>query len=75
MTSLGIAGGLAAIGAGFVAVGAGIGVGLIGSSALEGIARQPEITGKLQANMLIAAGLVEGVAFFCAVLCMLVINK
>ncbi|GGP05146.1 MULTISPECIES: ATP synthase F0 subunit C [Cloacibacterium] len=51
------------IGAGLVVIGAGIGIGKIGAAALEAIARQPEQSGKLQTAMLIAAALVEGVAF------------
>lgn len=51
------------IGAGLVVIGTGYGIGKIGAAALEGIARQPEQAGKLQAAMLIAAALVEGVAF------------
>ena len=51
------------IGAGLVVIGTGIGIGKIGAAALEGMARQPEQAGKLQAAMLIAAALVEGVAF------------
>ena len=51
------------IGAGLIVIGAGIGIGKIGASALEGMARQPEQFGKLQTAMLIAAALVEGLAF------------
>ena len=51
------------IGAGLIVIGAGIGIGKIGAAALEGMARQPEQAGKLQTAMLIAAALVEGVAF------------
>ena len=51
------------IGAGLVVIGTGIGIGKIGAAALEGMARQPELAGKLQTAMLIAAALVEGVAF------------
>jgi F-type H+-transporting ATPase subunit c len=54
--------GLAGIGAGIAAIGAGIGVGRIGGSALEGMARQPETSGDLRSNMIVAAALVEGVA-------------
>ena len=50
------------VGAGLVVIGAGLGIGKIGAAALEGMARQPEQSGKLQAAMLIAAALVEGVA-------------
>ncbi|WP_417429780.1 ATP synthase F0 subunit C [Halpernia sp.] len=51
------------IGGGLVVIGTGIGIGKIGAAALEGMARQPEQAGKLQVAMLIAAALVEGVAF------------
>ena len=67
----GLTGTLATIGAGLVTIGAGIGNGRIGQGAMEGIARQPEATPKIQVNMLIAAALVEGVALFCAVMCFL----
>ena len=53
-------GAFAAIGAGLSAIGAGIGIGKIGSSALESMARQPEHSGMIQTNMFIAAALVEG---------------
>lgn len=51
------------IGAGLVVIGAGIGIGRIGGSALEAMARQPELTGKIQTVMLIAAALIEGIGF------------
>jgi len=63
----------AGIGAGLAAVGAGIGVGNIGKGALESMARQPEISGDIRTNMIIAAALVEGVAFFAIVLCLLIV--
>ena len=50
-------------GAGLVVIGAGIGIGRIGGSALEAMARQPELTGKIQTVMLIAAALIEGIGF------------
>jgi F-type H+-transporting ATPase subunit c len=59
--------GYGAIGAGFAAIGAGIGVGLIGKGAVEAIARQPEATNDIRANMILAAALVEGVALLAAV--------
>lgn len=64
--------GLAGIGAGAAAIGAGIGIGRIGGSALEAMARQPESTGELRANMIVAAALVEGVALFAVIICLLV---
>ena len=51
------------VGAGLIVIGAGIGIGKIGGAAMEGIARQPEATNKIQTAMLIAAALVEGIAF------------
>ncbi len=62
---------MAAIGAGIVTIGAGLGIGRIGAAAMEGIARQPEAAPKIQVNMLIAAALIEGVALFGAVICFL----
>tara|TARA_B110000046_G_scaffold83341_1_gene91591 strand:+ start:16209 stop:16454 length:246 start_codon:yes stop_codon:yes gene_type:complete len=63
----------AGIGAGIAALGAGVGIGRIGGSALEAIARQPESTGEIRANMIVAAALVEGAVFFAIVLCLLVV--
>jgi len=60
----GMFGSVAAIGAGLAVLGAGIGIGRIGGSAVEGIARNPEAAGKIQTVMLIAAALIEGVALF-----------
>ena len=67
------AAGFAGIGAGLAAIGAGIGVGLIGSHAMDAIARQPESAGDLRANMIVAAALVEGVALFAVIVCLLVV--
>jgi F-type H+-transporting ATPase subunit c len=64
--------GMAGIGAGIAAIGAGIGVGKIGGSALEGMARQPEASGDMRSNMIVAAALVEGVALFAVIVCLLV---
>ena len=55
---------LAAIGAGLCAIGVGVGIGRIGSSAVEGIARQPEAASKIQTAMLLTAALVEATALF-----------
>ncbi len=63
----------AGIGAGLGVLGAGLGIGKIGASAMEAIARQPESVGDIRSNMIIAAALVEGVAFFAVVCCLLVI--
>ena len=65
--------GLAGIGAGLAAIGAGLGIGNIGKSGMEAIARQPEATGDIRSNMIIAAALVEAVALFANVVCLVVI--
>lgn len=54
----------AAIGAGLAVLGAGIGIGYIGGNATQATARQPEASGQVFLQMLIAAALIEGVAFF-----------
>ncbi|MCP3958677.1 MAG: ATP synthase F0 subunit C [bacterium] len=56
------------IGAGLAVIGAGVGIGRIGGSATEAIARQPEMAGQIQTAMLITAALIEGVALFAAVI-------
>lgn len=61
----------AGIGAGIVTLGAGLGIGRLASSTMESIARQPEASGDLRTSMLIAAGLIEGVALFGLVICVL----
>ena len=62
---------LAGVGAGLAAIGAGIGIGKIGGSAMEAIARQPEAYSKIQTAMFIAAALVEGVALFAVVVALI----
>ena len=64
-------GSIAAVGAGLVAIGAGMGIGVLGSGAMMGIARQPEAAPKIQVSMLIVAALIEGTALFCAVICLM----
>jgi F-type H+-transporting ATPase subunit c len=59
--------GIAAIGSGLAIVGGGIGIGLVGKGAVEAIARQPEATGKIQLNMILAAALIEGATLFAVV--------
>ena len=54
------------------AIGAGLGIGKIGGSAMEAIARQPEASGDIRMNMIIAAALIEGVALLAVVVCLLV---
>jgi F-type H+-transporting ATPase subunit c len=66
-----ITGSLGALGVGMVAIGTGLGIGLIGSSAMTAMSRQPEMAQRIQVSMLIAAALVEGVSLFCAVICLI----
>jgi F-type H+-transporting ATPase subunit c len=67
-------GSIAAIGAGLAVLGAGLGIGKIGGSAMDAIARQPEASGKIQTAMIIAAALIEGVALFGVVVGLLGLN-
>ena len=61
----------AAIGAAIAVIGAALGIGKIGASAMEAIARQPEAAGDIRMRMIIIAALVEGVALFAIVVCFL----
>ena len=63
----------AALGAGLAVLGAGLGIGRIGGQAMEAMARQPEASGDLRSNMIVAAALIEGVAFFAIIVCALAI--
>ena len=60
-------GAFAAIGAGLAAIGAGIDIGQIGGSAMEAMARQPEMQGKLQGSAIVLIAFVEAVALFAVV--------
>lgn len=62
----------AGIGAAFAVFGAGFGIGRLASAALDGIARQPEASGDLRTTMIIAAALIEGIALFALVICLLI---
>ena len=59
-----------AIGAGMAVIGAGIGIGRIGGSACESIARQPDMAGRVQTAGIIFAALIEGAAFAGILLCL-----
>ena len=63
--------GLLAVGIGLVVLGAARGIGMIGGSAVESIARQPEAGGRIFTSMIISAALIEGFTFFALVICML----
>jgi F-type H+-transporting ATPase subunit c len=60
----------AAFGAGLVIIGAGYGIGKIGSCAVESMARQPEVAGNIQIAMIVAAALIEGATFFALIVCL-----
>lgn len=64
----------AALGAGLAAIGAGIGIGKIGASAMEAMARQPEAAGTIRMSMIIMAAFVEGVALFAVVICFMLLS-
>ena len=61
----------AAFGAALAVIGAGFGIGKIGSSAMEAIARQPESAGDIRTTMIIIAALIEGAALFSIVVCLM----
>ena len=65
----------AGLGAGLVTIGAGIGIGRIASTAMDGTARQPEATGDIRTSMIIASALIEGIALFGQVVCILLALK
>lgn len=75
MEAIGLAYLAAGIGAGLVVIGAGIGISGIGKAALEAMGRQPEAGNALRTTMIIAAALIEGVGFFAAVICLLLVLK
>ena len=64
---------VAGLAAAIAALAAGYGIGRIGSSAMESIARQPEAAGDIRSNMIVSAALIEGVAFFAIVVCFLIL--
>ena len=64
-----------ALGAGLAVVGLGLGIGKIGSSAVEGISRQPEALGKIQTAMIISAALIEGAGLFALAIMFLMQNS
>lgn len=62
-----------ALGAGIAVIGAGLGIGRIGGDAMEAMARQPEKIGDLRSSMIIAAALIEGVAFLAVIIALLAV--
>lgn len=65
----------AGLGAGLVVIGAGLGIGKLAGQALEAMGRQPEAMAPIRTTMIIAAALIEGIAFFGLVICILLAFK
>lgn len=63
----------AGLGAGLGVIGAGYGIGRLAASAMEGTARQPQMVAEIRTSMIIAAALIEGIAFFAEVICILLV--
>ena len=72
---VGLAAGLASVGAGLVTLGAGFGISKIAGSSVESIARQPEASGDIRGAMILTAALIEGVALFAAAVCFMTQNS
>jgi len=72
-TGVGI--GASSIGAGLAVIGCSLGIGKIGGSAVEAIARQPEAGGRIFTSMIVSAALIEGVTFFAIIVCLLLGSK
>jgi F-type H+-transporting ATPase subunit c len=62
---------MSAVGAGLALIGGGLGIGRVGGSAVEAMARQPEMAGQIQTAMIIAAALIEGATFFALIICII----
>ena len=65
----------AGVSAGVIVVGASLGIGRLAAGALEGMARQPEVSGDLRTTMIIAAALIEGFTFFALVVAFMLATK
>jgi F-type H+-transporting ATPase subunit c len=65
----------AGLGAGLAAIGAGYGIGRLAGQAMDGIARQPQMSGDIRTSMIVAGALVDGVAFFAVIVCLLLAFK
>lgn len=65
----------AGFGAALTVIGAGYGIGRLATAALESMARQPEAAGNIRGAMIIAAALIEGIALFAEVICILLAIK
>lgn len=63
------------VGVGITVFGVGTGIGRLGAAAIEAVSRQPENTGDVRTTMIIAAALIEGLALFACVICILLAMK
>jgi F-type H+-transporting ATPase subunit c len=75
MTNVALAFLSAGFGAGLAVLGAGLGIGKLAAAAMDGSARQPTAAGDIRTSMIIAAALIEGVALFAVVICVLLAIK
>jgi F-type H+-transporting ATPase subunit c len=75
MTNVALAYFAAGIGAGLAVLGAGVGIGKLAASAMDGTARQPSAGGDIRTSMIIAAALIEGVTLFAEVVCIILATK
>jgi F-type H+-transporting ATPase subunit c len=66
---------LRSVAVGLVIIGAGYGIGILARAAVESQARQPEMAGRIQTTMIIAAALIEGVTLFGLVIILLAVNQ
>ncbi len=71
--TLGLAKVAGAFAASITTIGAAMGIGKIGSDAMEAIARQPEAAGDIRSNLIVAAALIEGVALFAVIISLLAV--
>ncbi|MDR2402293.1 MAG: ATP synthase F0 subunit C [Cytophagales bacterium] len=65
----------AGLGVGLIVLGVAMGMGKIGKAAMEAIGRQPEAAAKIQTAMIVISALLEGVALFAVIVCLLIVNK
>jgi F-type H+-transporting ATPase subunit c len=65
----------AGIGAGLAVMGGAAGIGRLAAAAMDGSARQPQVSGDIRTTMIIAAALIEGVTLFALVVCILLAVK
>ena len=75
MESISLAWLSAGLGAGMASIGAGYGIGKLAGQAMDGIARQPQMSADIRTSMIIAGALVDGVAFFAVIVCLLLAIK